>query len=62
VDRLRSEQTLLSEKTGTEENMRRFDQLEDMVASGHWKALRNTLIIWVAISGVTMAAWYKTTT
>jgi hypothetical protein len=62
VDRLRSEQTLLSEKTGTEENMRRFDQLEDMVASGYWKALRNTLIIWVAISGVTMAAWYKTTT
>jgi hypothetical protein len=61
VDRLRSEQRVLSEKTGTEENMRRFDQLEDMVASGHWKALRNTLIIWVAISGVTMAAWYKTT-
>jgi hypothetical protein len=61
VDRLRGEQQVLSEKAGTEENIRRFDQLEDMVASGHWKAIRNTLIIWVAISGVAMAGWYKTT-
>ena len=61
VDRLRAEQRLLSEKAGTEENLRRFDQLEDQVASGHSKAARNTLIMWVAISGVVMAAWYKTT-
>jgi hypothetical protein len=61
VDRLRAEQKLLSEMTGTEENLRRFEQLEEQVASGHSKAARNTLIMWVAISGVVMAAWYKTT-
>ena len=61
VDRLRTEQKALSEKAGTEENIRRFDQLEDQVAAGHWKAMRNTLIIWVAISGIAMVGWYKST-
>ena len=61
VERLRAEQAALSERAGTEDNLRRFDQLEDQVEVARSRAMRNTIVIWVAISGVVMAAFYKAT-
>lgn len=61
VRNLRAEQELLSRKVGTEETLRRFDDLERQVDDARGRAMRNTLIIWVAVAGVIGAGWYKIT-
>ncbi len=61
VARLRGEQEELSHKVGTEDNLRRFDQIDIDVTDARDKSIRNTLIIWVAISGLALAGWYRIT-
>jgi hypothetical protein len=61
VSRLRAEQADLSMRAGTEDNLRRFDELETLVDGSRDKAMRNTLIIWVLIGGAVMGAYYKIT-
>jgi hypothetical protein len=59
--KLRVEQELLSRQPGTEEIVRRFDELDAQVGDSHDKTTRNTAIVWVAVAGVAMLGWYKVT-
>jgi hypothetical protein len=59
--RLRLEQEVLSRQTGTEDNLRVFDDLDGQVTASHERASRNTAIVWVAVTGVAMLGWYKIT-
>ena len=61
VRKLRVEQELMSRQPGTEEIMRRFDELDVQVSDAHTQATRNTSIVWVAVAGVAMVGWYKIT-
>jgi hypothetical protein len=61
VRKLRTEQELLSRQPGTEEIMRRFDQLDGQVIGMHETATRNTGIVWIAVATVSMLGWYKIT-
>ena len=61
VRKLRVEQELLSRQPGTEEIMRRFDELDGQVGDAHSQATRNTSIVWVAVASVAMLGWYKIT-
>jgi hypothetical protein len=61
VRRLRAEQEDLSRRTGTEDNLRRFDEIDTQVEKSRSRAARNTLIIWVAVSGAAFAVWYRVT-
>jgi hypothetical protein len=57
--KFRVEQELLSRQPGTEEIMRRFDELDTQVDESHGRASRNTAIVWFAVAGVAMLGWYK---
>jgi hypothetical protein len=59
--KLRVEQELLSRQPGTEEIIRRFDELDAQVGESRDKTTRNTAIVWVAVAGVAMLGWYKLT-
>lgn len=59
--RLRVEQELLSRQTGTEANLRVFEDLDAQVGAAHNRTSRNTAIVWVAITGVAMLGWYRVT-
>jgi hypothetical protein len=61
VRRLRVEQELLSRQPGTEEIVRRFDELDGQVGETHDRSTRNTAIVWVAVASVAMLGWYKIT-
>jgi hypothetical protein len=61
VRKVRVEQELLSRQPGTEEILKRFDQLDKQVGDLHEQATRNTAIVWVAVASVSMLAWYKIT-
>jgi hypothetical protein len=61
VRKLRVEQELLSRQPGTEEIMRRFDELDGQVGDAHSQSTRNTTIVWVAVASVAMLGWYKVT-
>jgi hypothetical protein len=61
VRKLRVEQELLSRQPGTEEIMRRFDELNGQVGEAHSQSTRNTSIVWVAVASVAMLGWYKIT-
>jgi len=61
MHRLRLEQEVLSRQTGTEDNLRVFDDLDGQVTRSHERASRNTAIVWVAVAGVAMLGWYKIT-
>jgi len=61
VRKLRVEQELMSRQPGTEEIMRRFDELDVQVGEAHNQSTRNTSIVWVAMAGVAMVGWYKIT-
>jgi len=61
VRKLRVEQELMSRQPGTEEIMRRFDELDVQVGEAHSQAARNASIVWVAVSSVAMLGWYKIT-
>ena len=61
VRKVRVEQELLSRQPGTEEILKRFDQLDKQVGDLHNTATRNTAIVWVAVASVSMLAWYRIT-
>jgi hypothetical protein len=61
VERLREEQTELSNKPGTEAVLRRFDQIEGLVSASQSRTIRNTLFIWVAAGGLVMFGFYRAT-
>jgi hypothetical protein len=61
VRKLRVEQELLSRQPGTEEIMRRFDELDIQVGGAHDQSTRKTTIVWVAVASVAMLGWYKIT-
>ena len=61
VRKLRVEQELMSRQPGTEEIMRRFDELDGQVGDAHSQSTRNTSIVWVAVASVAMLGWYKIT-
>ena len=57
----RVEQEILSRQPGTEEILQRFDELDTQVARHRDRAIRNTAIVWIAVTGIAMAGWYKVT-
>jgi hypothetical protein len=59
--KFRVEQELLSRQPGTEEIMRRFDELDAQVIVSHNQSSRNTAIVWFAVASVAMLGWYKVT-
>jgi hypothetical protein len=61
VNKLRSEQQELSKGLGNESAIRRFDELDTQVHASRRLAMRNTLIIWIAASGLLLGVWYKAT-
>jgi hypothetical protein len=61
VRKVRVEQELLSRQAGTEEILKRFDELDAQVAPLHEKASRNAAIVWFAVTSVCMLGWYKIT-
>jgi hypothetical protein len=58
---LRVEQELLGRQPGTEEVIKQFDALDRQVGEQHETATRNTAIVWIAITSVSMLGWYKIT-
>ena len=61
VQRLRAEQAELSQRPGTEEILRRFDQIDELVSAGQWRTIGNTAFIWLAAGGILMAGFYRVT-
>lgn len=61
VRKIRTEQELLSRQPGTEEVIKRFDQLDAQVGDVHTAATRNVAIVWVAVTSVCLLGWYKIT-
>jgi hypothetical protein len=59
VDRLRTEQRDLSRGPGNDKRIRRFDEIEQLLAQNRHVTTRNTLIIWLAASGVLLVSWYR---
>jgi hypothetical protein len=57
----RVEQELLSSQPGTEEILRRFDELDAAVAASCDRSTRNTGIVWVAVASVALFGWFKVT-
>jgi hypothetical protein len=61
VRKVRTEQELLSRQPGTEEILKRFDELDGQVPDLHEQATRNVAIVWVAVTSVCLFGWYKIT-
>jgi len=61
VRKVRVEQEILSRQPGTEEILKRFDQLDAQVDPLHEAASRNAAILWVTVTSVFMLGWYKIT-
>jgi hypothetical protein len=61
VRKVRVDQELLSRQVGTEDIIKRFEQLDSQVPGLHEKATRNVAIVWFAVSSVCMLGWYKIT-
>lgn len=61
VTNLRDEQALLSKKPGTEEVVKRYDQIDEAVRDAHDRSLRNTGLIWFLVAGGVLAGWYRIT-
>jgi hypothetical protein len=61
VREVRMKQELLSRRPGTEEVIAEFKNLDGTVDDLHNQATRNTAIIWMAITSVSLLGWYKIT-
>jgi hypothetical protein len=61
VREVRMAQELLSRKPGTEEVINEFNKLDGAVGDLHDRATRNTAIVWLAITSVSLLGWYKIT-
>jgi hypothetical protein len=62
IHRLRDEQELLSRKPATEEIVQRFNELNTTVDNAASRATRTTGIVWLVVSGLALAGWYRVTT
>jgi hypothetical protein len=62
IHRLRGEQELLSRKPATEEIVQRFNELNTTVDNAASRATRTTGIVWLVVSGLALAGWYRVTT
>jgi hypothetical protein len=62
IHRLRDEQEILSRKPATEELLQRFNELNTTVDNATDRATRTTGIVWLVVSGLTIAGWYRITT
>jgi hypothetical protein len=58
---LRAEQALISQKVGTEENNARWTELDEKVHDSRRRNMRTTGLLWLAVTGVLTAGWYKIT-
>jgi len=58
---LRVEQELLGRQPGTEQVIKQFDSIDLQVNEQHEAATRNTAIVWIAITSVSLLGWYKIT-
>jgi hypothetical protein len=61
IHRLRDEQEMLSRKPATEEILRRFEELNTSVDNATSRATRTTGVVWLVISGLALAGWYRFT-
>lgn len=59
VKRLRARQAELSDQPGTKEITDEFDALDAGVSRVRGRGLRNTLVLWVLVSGAAGFAWLK---
>jgi hypothetical protein len=55
----RVEQEILSRQPGSEAILHRFDELEKQISDSRSRTLRNTGIVWLTVSGIAMAGWFK---
>lgn len=62
VKRLRARQAELSDQPGTKEITDEFDALDAGVSQARGRGLRNTLVLWVLVSGAAGFAWLKLAT
>jgi hypothetical protein len=53
---------MLSRKPATEEIVRRFEELNTTVDNASSRATRTTAIVWLVVSGLALAGWYRVTT
>jgi hypothetical protein len=61
IHRLRTEQEILSRKPATEEIVQQFEQLNGAVDSATTHATRTTGVVWIVVTGLAMAGWYRVT-
>jgi hypothetical protein len=61
VREVRMKQELLGRRPGTEEVIAEFKKLDGAVDDLHNEATRNTAVIWIAITSVSLLGWYKIT-
>jgi hypothetical protein len=59
VKRLRARQAELSDQPGTKEITDEFDALDAGVSRARGRGLRNTLVLWVLVSGAAGFVWLK---
>lgn len=59
VKRLRARQAELSDQPGTKQLTDEFDALDADVSRARGRGLRNTVVLWVLVSGVAGFAWLK---
>jgi hypothetical protein len=59
VKRLRARQAELSDQPGTKEITDEFDALDAGVARARGRGLRNTVALWIVVSGIAGLAWMK---
>jgi hypothetical protein len=62
IHRLRDEQEVLSRKPATEEILHQYEQLNTSVESAAGHATRTTGLVWLVVSGLALAGWYRVTT
>jgi hypothetical protein len=58
---LRDEQEVLARKPGSEDVLGKFAAIDEEVRDAHQASMRNTALVWLVVSGVSLAGWYRFT-
>jgi hypothetical protein len=61
IHRLRDEQEALSRKPATDEILNRFNELNTTVDNATTRATRTTGVVWLVVSGLALAGWFRFT-
>ncbi|MBC8131644.1 MAG: hypothetical protein H7X95_01580 [Deltaproteobacteria bacterium] len=61
IDALRTRQAEISTLPSTKESLARFDELDAAVDSAHRRGAGRTLLIWIAVGGITALVWTRLT-